>query len=100
MASERKSDWIFRLFWRLVHTALRFPVPLACAVAWTFVTVGDMDNYNYENGQARNLIQGFLVLGFFLSLSIKLFAESRLWTARRWLPHNRGRAVARAMQIS
>ena len=87
MNASAKPKPLSRALRRLGHAALRFPVPLACAVAWTVVTIYDgLASLSYENRQAWNLIQDFLLLGFFLSLSIRLFAESRVWPARLWLP--------------
>lgn len=86
MSASSKFKPLFRVLRRLGHAALRFPVPLACAAAWTVVTIYGLANLNFENRQIWNLILGFLLLGFFLSLSIRLFAESRGWPARLWLP--------------
>lgn len=70
----------------LAAAPLRFPIPLACAVLWAGITITHEHGFGYTYLLPLEQIQVFLILGLFLSLSAKLFAESRSWTIIRWLP--------------
>lgn len=70
----------------IAHAPMRFPVSLGCALLWAALTIADTHNIDPFDRLLRQQIQVFLLLGFFASLTAKLFAEGRDWPARRWLP--------------
>lgn len=74
----------------LAAAPMRFPVPLLCAVIWAGVTIAREYRFVLNDRELLWQIQAFLLLCLFLSLSIKLFAESRNWTFVRWLPLTAG----------
>lgn len=74
----------------LAAAPMRFPVSLLCAVIWAGVTIAREHRFVLNDRELLWQIQAFLLLCLFLSLSIKLFAESRNWTFVRWLPLTAG----------
>lgn len=69
----------------LVRAPLRFPVTLACAVGWAGITITREHFGSWVDYQLVELIQVYLLLGFFASLSATLFAEGRGWPVWRRL---------------
>lgn len=90
MADRGISAVLARKLSALAAAPLRFPIPLACAVLWAGITIGREHGFHFADRQSFEQIQVFLILGLFLSLSAKLFAESRNWTILRWLPLSAG----------
>ncbi len=74
----------------LLRAPLRFPVPLGCAVSWAVSMIALEHRLYFVDKPTLHRIQVFLILGLFLSLSVKLFAESRNWSIVRWLPLTAG----------
>ena len=90
MAAHGISAMLTQKLAALTAAPLRFPVPLACAVLWTGITVAQEHDLSFTDKLPFEHTQVFLILGLFLSLSAKLFAESRNWTIMRWLPLTAG----------
>ena len=88
-ATAESNRWRLMLT-RFAQAPLRFPVPLACAVLWAGITIAREHRLDFTDRQTLYQIQVFLLLGLFLSLSAKLFAESRDWNPVRWLPLTAG----------
>lgn len=81
---------------------LRFPVPLACAALWAGITVAENHSFLFHFSVGDGIfyqLQVFLILGLFLSLSVRLFAESRNWSIIRWLPLTAGALGLLAMIV-
>jgi hypothetical protein len=90
MADRGMSSALTKRLAALAEAPLRFPVPLACAVLWAGITVAREHGFDLTDQQTYYQVQVFLLLGLFLSLSTKLFAESRNWPIIRWLPLTAG----------
>lgn len=86
MTDRDISAALMRKLQALAEAPLRFPVPMACAALWAAITVARNHDLGTLGWPAVERIQVYLLLGLFLSLSVKLLAESRDWTAARWLP--------------
>lgn len=62
----------------MTKTAVRFPLPLVCAVLFAAITVARTHRLDlFDTQDMRHRLLLLLGLGFFLFLSIKLFAERR-----------------------
>lgn len=69
----------------LVRAPVRFPVTLACAAGWAGITILREHYRFWFDDQQVELVQVYLLLGFFASLSATLFAEGRGWPVWRRL---------------
>lgn len=63
----------------LVRAPLRFPVTLACAVAWAVVTIAREHRVAGLRWDDVERLQVTFMTGLFLSLAAALFAEGRKW---------------------
>jgi ABC-type transport system involved in multi-copper enzyme maturation permease subunit len=70
----------------LVKTAVRFTLPLGCALTWAAIAIGLEHGVDRGETKLAEQLQVLFLLGFFWTLAAKLFAERRGWPVLWHLP--------------
>jgi len=94
MTDTAVFDTFRNLLPRLLRTPVRFPVPLACGVAWASVSIARDHQFGGLQWDDVERLQVLFVSGFFVTLAGTLFAEGRDWN---WFARQAIAAVALAL---